>query len=40
MFFLQTNIVAIRDGQITEVFYKEGDPVPEFSTVVKYSDDE
>ena len=40
MFFFQTNIIAIRDGQVKDVFYSEGDSVPEFSTVVEYADKE
>ena len=38
--FFQTNIIAIRDGQVKDVFYSEGDSVPEFSTVVEYADKE
>lgn len=36
----QIDIVAIRDGQIKDVFYGEGDSVPEFTTVIEYAEDE
>lgn len=34
------DIIAIRDGQIKDVFYQVGDDVPEFATVIEYEDDE
>ena len=34
------DIIAIRDGQIKDVFYQVGDDVPEFATVIQYEDDD
>ena len=36
----QTNIIAVRDGEVKDVFYSDGDTVPVFSKVVEYSEDE
>ena len=36
----QMDIIAIRDGQIKDVYYQAGDDVPEFATVIEYEADD
>jgi biotin carboxyl carrier protein len=37
---METNIIALRDGQIKDVLYSAGDQVPPASTVVDYEPEE
>ena len=34
------DIIAIRDGQIKDVYYQAGNDVPEFATVIEYEADD
>lgn len=39
VYFLQTNILAAKEGTIRSVLFQEKDNIPAFSTVIEFQED-